>query len=351
MSIGYTAEETSMRIPGDMFKNSMAKLLARKVITNDEHDAIVWYYRRAQQMRLSLLNVGEELGISSTDAFRLFVGRFEKTSSIVGKIKALHAEDTAISSSSNFVETSTWRTIDQVCRYAAMSRKPAFISGVSQIGKTACLEEFKRRNDNGYTQILTILPKPTFGSITYELAKLYSLPPRGYSAEIKSRIFDAIDSRTLLIVDEIHQAIHGVSSSTTIGIMEFLRFVHDKCKCGMVFSGTELFRTEMYNGPLAPILDQFRRRSIISVSLPEVTPKEDLDDISRSYGLPSHDTDSTASEIVNNLVRSSGIGQFIIYLQSARNLAKTQNKPISWAHFIMAYDLVQSMSKSKSRIK
>lgn len=352
MSENCSAEETNIRIPGDMFRNSMAKLLASKRITAAEQDHLVWYYNRVQHLHMSLANVGDELDMSGTDAWRMFIGRLDSYGSVALKLGALRSAETASTPPSTFVETSTWLKIAQVCSYAAASRKPVFISGVSQIGKTTCLEEFRRRNDTGYVKILTIPPKPSFGAVTYELAKLLNLPPRGYNAEIKSRIFDAIDARTLLIVDEVHQAMQkGVPHKNTIGIMEFLRFIHDKCKCGMVFSGTKLFKDEMDAGPLAPILDQFRRRSIVSLVLPEVTPMADVNDIAASYGLPPPSTDQTANEIVLRLVKSSGVGQYIIYLKSAVNLARNQKKPVSWMHFTTAYDLVQSLSSSTKGVK
>ncbi len=347
MSANCTAEETNIRIPGDMFINSMQKLVKSKKLSDWERDQVVWYYHRVQNLHMSLGDVGEELDMSGNDAWRMFFGRLDSYGLAIRQIDALR---TSVRDDQNltFVETTTWAKINQVCMYAAAARKPVFISGVSQIGKTTCLEEFTRRNDTGRVKILTIPPKPSFGAVTYELAKLFHLPPRGYNAEIKSRIFDAIDARTLLIVDEIHQAMQkGVPHQNTIGIMEFLRFIHDKCKCGMVFSGTKLFRSEMDSGPLAPILDQFRRRSIVSLVLPEVTPTEDLNAIAASYSLPPPSTDDAAHAIVTKLVKSSGIGQYIIYLDSAANLARSRKQPISWTYFTAAYDLVQSLTHTK----
>lgn len=351
MSQNSPAEETNIRIPGDMFRNSMAKLLLSGKIRSGDQDLLVWYYNRAQRLHMSLMNVGDELDMSATDAWRMFLGKLEGYGSVALKLGTLRAAESAASPTSTFVETTIWKKIEQVSDYAAASRKPVFISGVSQIGKTACLEEYRRRNDTGYTKILTVPPKPSFGAVTYELAKLLSLPPRGYNAEIKSRIFDAIDSRTLLIVDEVHQAMQGVPHKNTIGIMEYLRFIHDKCKCGMVFSGTLLFKNEMDAGPLAPILDQFRRRGIVHLVLPEVTPTEDVNDIAASYGLPPPSTEPSANEIVQRLIKSSGVGQYIIYLKSASNLARNQKKPVSWAFFTAAYDLVQALSSQHKGTK
>jgi hypothetical protein len=44
------------------------------------------------------------------------------------------------------------------------------------------------------------------------------------------------------------------------------------------------------------------------------------------------------------MLRQSGLGQFVKFLQSASNLAARQKMPLSWDHFICAHDLVAQLS-------
>jgi hypothetical protein len=348
MSENCIVEETALRIPQDYVLAAMRRNVALKKLRQAEADDLFWFYSYAQDNHLSLTDAGDALGVSGTDAWNIMMGRFPDYAQAVSMIRAKRrSAKGSEAEATGFVEPSTWRTVSQVCDYVAASRKPAFIFGESQIGKTECLERWKAMHNTGFVKVFAIPPAPTLGCVVYELAKMLNIPPRGYSAEIKSRIYGAVDGRHVLLIDEVHRAFEGTSQRHSIRIFEFLRSIYDTAQCGMVLSGTNVFKEQFESGPISTILGQFRRRGIVSVVLPPVTPREDLDMIASTFLLPPLRTDHTAEEIVTRMVSNSGIGQFITFLKSAQNVAEKLKKPISWQHFIAAYDLVQSLSKHK----
>lgn len=340
------SQETKLRIPQDSVLAALRRNVALKTISQTDSDDIFWFYSFAQQNRMGLVDAGEYLGMSTQEAWNVIMGRSSDYGSALVRIREMKRTMTSIKGNP-FFETSTWGKVSQVCDYAATARKPVFIYGESQIGKTTCLEHWRDLNDAGRVKILNMPVGPTLGGVIYELAKMLYIPPRGYSAEIKSRVYDAIDGRMVIIIDEVHRAFKGTSTKNSIRIMEFLRSIFDNCKCGMVLSGTNVFKTEMEEGPIAAVLDQFRRRGIVSLVLPIVTPRADINEIAASFGLPTLCSDpSDASMIVTRMVRDSGIGQFITYLHSAKNIAAKLRQPIAWQHFIAAHDVVASLSQN-----
>jgi hypothetical protein len=130
-----------------------------------------------------------------------------------------------------------------------------------------------------------------------------------------------------------------------VQIIEWLRELYDRTNCGMVFCGTRVFRDELETGQFAKILDQFRRRGIIQLGLPDTPPPGDVAKIAKAFGLAAPDGD--AAGIIRDMLKSSGLGQYVKILQSASNLAANQKKPLSWDHFVVAYDLVQQLSGGK----
>jgi len=148
----------------------------------------------------------------------------------------------------------------------------------------------------------------------------------------------------LLIVDEFHRPFITSSRQSAFRVIEWLRELYDNTGCGIVFSATRLGQEELENGPSAGVLEQFRRRGIITLNLPPTPPKADIIKFAKAFGLPPPEGD--AIDIVKNMLQRSGLKQYVVFLQSASNLAAKQKKPISWDHFVAAYDMIQSLNRS-----
>jgi len=351
MSQQCIVEETHLRLSQDHVLAALRRNVELKRCSQTDADAIFWFYSYAKDSHMGLSDAGAILQTSPTAAWNIIMGRATEFSAAITRIKEVKSTVSGVMKCPEFHRISTWDKISEVCDYAAAARKPVFIYGNSQIGKTESLDHWKDLHATGRVNIFTMPPGPTLGDVVYTLAKMLNIPPRGHSSEIKSRVYDAIDGRTVMMFDEVHRAFKGTSPRNSIRIMEYIRSIFDNCKCGMVMSGTNIFREQLETGPMAPVLDQFRRRGIVFLSLPEVTPHADLDIIAADYGLPPLRSDPTSDAIASRMVRDSGIGQYIIYLRSARNIAAKLRQPIAWSHFVAAFDIVAKLSQQQKGLK
>lgn len=341
--------QSIITIPGDMVQKALSRLLNSEEINEAQRSEIWWYYSHAKDNNWSLTKAGETIRRDSSTAHRLFTGTYgAKYDNLVDEIRSYHKITDMRGNRKvlEFVETSTWNKINKICNHALATQSPAFIYGESQIGKTACLEEWARRNNHGTSRLIRCPAAPILGTMLEELAAaLYISSHGGKQSELRRRIINAVDSNMILIIDELHQAVIGCKSSSTIRIIEFLREIHDRRKCGMVFCGTNVLRTGIEEGKHQLVLDQFRRRGIVTLNLPAKPPSGDINKIAKAFELPP--PEGKAAEIIAGMITTSGIGQYIKFLQSSSNLANKQQKPLSWDHFVTAYDAITKLSVQK----
>ena len=333
-------------IPGDTVNKAMERLLESGELDDAGRKEILWFYAYAMANNWTLEDAGKEIKRDATTMHRLFTGRYgAKYDGLVEAIKKFHtlADARGNRKKMAFIETATWHKIDAVCRNTLENQITAFIFGDSQIGKTTCLEEFARRNNHGQTKYIRIPIPSALKNVMYVLAEACYISPRLSENELSRRIINAIGRNTLLIIDEFHEPFITSSPRTAAKIMEWLRYVHGETNCGMVFCSTNVGKEELKNGPQALMLAQCWKRGMITLELPPVPPKSDVNLFAKHFGLPP----PTGEEwnIIQTMLKEKGIKQYVLFLQAASNLAANQNKPVSWDHFITAYDKVQSLSK------
>jgi len=128
-------------------------------------------------------------------------------------------------------------------------------------------------------------------------------------------------------------------------LIEFVREIYDRTGCGIVMCGTKVLREEMERGRQAMVYDQFRRRGMIDLVLPDAPPKSDITKIAKAFGLG--EPDAAAWEIIRDMLATSGIGKYIRYLQCAHGMAVSQNKPLAWDHYIQASEKIAALNTKK----
>ncbi len=337
-----------LSIPGDQVQQALARLVDQKEIDEAGRDDIWWLFSYAMDNGWDLEDVGKSLDKDATTAYRLFLGRYgaryDNLLEAVARFRKL-ATARGQRKSLGFVETTTWGKIDKVCRHALVGQLPAFIFGASQIGKTTCLEEYARRNNHGQTRYIRMPASPGFHDALGAVARACYVTSRLSGRDMRERVIGAVNDRMLLIIDEMHQPLISGRGNTAVQIIEWLRELYDRTNCGIVFCGTRVFRTELESGKFALILDQFRRRGIIQLSLPDVAPASDVAKIAKAFGLQP--PEGQAGEVVGAMLKRSGLGQYVKFLQLASNLAANQKKTMSWDHFVTAYDVVAKLSTGK----
>ena len=146
----------------------------------------------------------------------------------------------------------------------------------------------------------------------------------------------ALDSRNLLIVDEFHQALVTVTDRRAAQIMEFIREIYDRTGCGIVLSATRVGEAEIERGRNAGIYDQLRRRGMAKLVLPDTPPASDIRKIAAAFGLPA--PEGRVAESIRQMLKASGLGMYVKYLQSAHVLAAGRGEKPAWDTFAAVCD-------------
>jgi DNA transposition AAA+ family ATPase len=240
-----------------------------------------------------------------------------------------------------FVETSAWHKINKVCETAMDSNSVAMIYGESQIGKTECLNEFRRRNNHGTTKLVRMPASAGVQLVMREFARACRISPESNFDKLRDRVFRAVDHTNLVLVDEVHQAFVSYQRTATLKVMEVMRELHDRTGCALVLCGTRVWRDQLETGPYAQFLKQLRRRGALELQLPDSAPVADLVLIARHYGLPAPTGD--ASELVNAINAEFGLGRFIKFLGIGARHALKRKEKYQWDHFMRAYDILAKL--------
>lgn len=320
-------------IPGDSVYAATQKL-------EDEHrNAIRWLHHHGSDNNISYADLGKQLKKSDGSVydgntiFKVLTGRHEaKLDNIVKSILDLKriVEERGAITRADFIETSLTRLIYKICDTALIYQQINFIIGDYQIGKTFILEQYERTHNHGQTCYLRM---PEGGGL-YDVIQEFAakLKISGQSREIKHRITRSFDDRMLLIIDEAHQSFLTNKGASRIRALEFIREIHDRCKCGVVICGSGLFDDELQNGRHRKLLQQLTRRSLIVHRLPARPTRSDLLLFSKHYGLPEPKQD--ALELQNIIIRDHGLGRWCSILRAASRSAHKAKQKLTWQHIL-----------------
>ena len=327
----------NINISGD----TMAKATAD--LPEEQRNLIRWYFGHAHLEGWSLKDAAERLRVDSTTLYRIWHGKYEaspaKVCERIASYKRL-ADERANVKRHEFVDTSISRVIWRACNYALVTQSVALIYGESQIGKTTACEEYARRNNHGQTKLVRMPAAGGVQMMMREIAKSCFVSPKSCYDGLRERVLSALDGSNLLIIDEVHQAFLSYQTGSAIKCLEVLREIHDRTKCGMVLVGTKVWKTELRSGGLSKMLEQLRRRGAIEKELPDVVPDKDVVAIAKAFGLGAPDSESMGH--VRLILRDWGLGRFTKYMQAGARAAAKSGKPMTWDHFVEAYEDLSS---------
>jgi len=336
----------TLNISGDSVKKALAKSVAAREIKQDQADLIWWFFAYCKSNRYSLSQASRELGYESNSTlWRLWNGTYgAKVDNICAKIARYRAITEARASQLNldFVETSIARRVFKACEAALISQTIVFIYGDSQIGKTRALQQYAALNNHGQTKYIRMPASAGVQLVAREFARACFVSTHSCFEKLRDRILDAVDDKTLLIVDEVHQAFLSYQRTSQVKVLEFIREIYDRTQCGMVLCGTNVLKTEIQEGKLAIMLEQLRRRCTHPIQLPSKPPKPDIEKIAAAFKLPAPDDDCYS--IIRDMIYRSGLGMYIKYLQAAARMAGKEKRKLTWDHFVQAHDLIAKLS-------
>ena len=336
ISAGELQVVTGIQYPADKVREGLKTLCASGRLSEDEAELVFWFYSYGQDNRFTYKQLGEAIGMSQTVAYHIvkcdYQASYKNILPEIAKLKK-HVEEDSKRKAIGFVETKTATDIFRACESALYDHMPTFIYGASQIGKTTALLEFQRTHNHGTTRYIRMgskWSKPRFVEELAIVCKCYSKSAR--TADLERRICGSLSERNLLIIDEFHLALFATSDSNSREIMEFVRELFDRTGCAPVFSGTPVAAQEFESGRYAKMFDQLRRRGLVKVMLPDVPPVKDINTFARSFDLPL--PTGTVLAGIKDMLRSSGLGKFVKYLQKSYALAKAAKKELDWEIFM-----------------
>jgi DNA transposition AAA+ family ATPase len=258
-----------------------------------------------------------------------------------------------------FIENRISRKIWNYCRKVIRRRKVGLIYGPSQIGKTISLEEYAKVFNHGETRYLRLPVGCGFKLFLRLLAAQLHVPIYQNIVDLRDAIIGAVDDHMLLIIDEMHEPF-GPDGDQKLGvqIVNFLRELHDRKKCGLILCGTAVFREALTLGGYAKNMQQILRRSLPPLNLPLTPSADDLAKFAEAYGLGpapdqtmgvkiafTNDAGRDETEVVKEnpfklqeqVCRVDGLGRWCMILQEAEDIAREKKRPITWGLVLHAW--------------
>lgn len=322
-------------LSADAVAREMDKLIADGRLSATEKGLVLWLVSDAKEKGESLSEIGQHIRFSPTTISRFLRGQYEgnlsKVISAIRSYKNIIAERSRMSSA-EFIETSIWTEIRSTCDFAVIRHRPCRIVGVSQIGKTAALKEYQRRSE--YLVRYARLPAAAkFRTVVEIIAEACGISASASTDHLRRRVANALDSNSLLIIDELHELAISSSRRIALDCIEWFREIYDTRGCGMILCGTRAMEEDLFAGPQAGWLNQLDQRCARITHLPNRLTDEDISLIARTYALPAPEDDLLLA------LRGLSMSRLTLSLQLATEFAARRSIPITW-------DLVRSAINS-----
>ena len=208
----------------------------------------------------------------------------------------------------------------------------SFIYGRARIGKSEALKAYQREHNHGQTIYIEMGSGWTRMRLVRELARKFGNGVKATKAwALEDAIFDTLTRRNLLIVDEFHKALTTTGDRQQRSVLEFIRDIRDKTRCGLVLCATKVGMEKFETGENRQTFEQLIGRSIIKAVLPDVPPVRDLNLIARSFDLPRPEGEDLRR--LKALVRQYGLDRLFAYLQKTYAITRKAKEPMSWTAF------------------
>lgn len=328
--------QIGISLSADIVAANMDRLVEDGIIAPGDKALMMWFFSELKDKTLTLSDAGKAIGYDSSTVSRILRGRYEGNWGNVLKAVRRHKHlvtERAKMVRADFVETSIFKSIRDTCDLALFNELPATIIGVSQIGKTCALEEYQRRSEF-LVRLVRMPAAPGLRGAMEAVADACNVTTRCTSEQLRRRVADSLDNKTLLIVDEFHQLAISSGRESAMKIAEWIRELHDRSKCGLVLCGTKALKQDLIEGPLKAWLDQLKQRCIKHLVLPDRLPDDDILLVAKNYRLGAPDAETLG------VLRTLRMNRLCKILMLADNLARKREQPLAWQHFNAAYRMV-----------
>lgn len=319
--------------------------LSEKSIPSDQIAEVIWLLNEGVRRGLTTFEaIGKMINRDGTVISRVMRGVYEASlAPLTAHIQHFRivSEERKEIGDEIFVPTLSIVTrITGFCDLARIAQQIGMIWGKNQSGKTSALKHYAA------THADTVYVKLPAGGGTNKcmaaLAEAAGISSKKSDVELWERIRRRFTKKSLLIVDEFHQAVHAGRRVQTVTV-DRLREIHDDCECGVVLCGTEHVQEAMKSPKLKEFLGQLDNRGALRLCLPSGPQPgdrskgvlSDLEQLYEAYGLPLPSGD--AAKIAKEISASNGIARLTDYFKIARRLAAKAGQTFSWDHFITTH--------------
>ena len=308
-------------------------------ISDEGLESIIRLFNVGRQRNYSFDQTGALVEYSGATISRLFAGKYEGAlDKVVGQINSyleLEAERARMKSD-RFIENSIWDKVNGLCNFALLRNTPVMLIGPTQIGKTYCLLEYMRRS-NKQVCYIRIPAAPTMKLAVAAFADAVGVGSSLRVDEARQRVAKAVGRNTLLIIDELHELVMSAGKGTAMKVVEWIREIGDRSKCGIVLCGTSAMKDDLINDPrMKGWLVQIDQRCQRVVNLPNRLPIDDILLAGRAYGItgPIDCVESTLQTIRMNRLTSC---LALTASWCAGNNKSKQKHPLNWESFRKVY--------------
>lgn len=329
-------------------RQALTDLMTDGIIDQAGYDTILWYYNHCKSNNWSQKQASKEIDKSSwSTLYRVWTGKYgagyDVIISDINKVKSLH-EQRAKLASVDYIETSIYNTVSDVCTNALIGQEISTINGATQIGKSAAIRHFIKMNPDKRIIYLELPSCPSKSLFFSALGSACFVTHDSNTNQLRKYIKDAIDSKTLMILDEFHQVFLG-SDQASIAMVEFVREVYNHSHCGVVLCGTDVLSDKLTrNHKHQKIFDQTLKRGLIHAQLPDQTPAADIKLAISKYGF-SADVTLQAGKLLKEINEAHGFGVILKSLKTGATLSKKRGVDPSWNNFIEAWIILQRLSR------
>lgn len=335
------------RIPSFVVEHRTANL------PPEEREAIRWLHRHYWDEDLSLTTLGRALGYHASTLSRIMRAEYDGgRGEVVKAIEKYRAdlEQRTRSKKTPFIKTALFEELRENCDLARSFAKIVCLWGESQIGKTTNLKQIASEDRDGLTLYVEIMPGAREADLITSLCQKLRLSSRQRTAELRLNIARelrkaALRGPLLLIVDEGARAggkrIYGGGG---FACLEFIRWLHDTVGFGVLFCGTNLTRDQLADADHEKYLNQFNRRCLRKVQLPDIPSRADLNAFARHYGLDPAVGD--ARKVEKAIIATHGLGVWLTLFPLAQERAASDRKGMTWEHVLRALAWVKGSEKA-----
>ena len=313
---------------------------ATETLPEDQKQAVRWFHAHCYGKGDDMATAARRIGKDKTVLFRVFQGKYPAgldsiTASINTYRRLAEARDKV--GRPPFIQTSISKKVWNRCEMALHLQRVCIIIGDWQIGKSYAAEAYKEEHNHGQTKLVRLPAGCGYKIALESIAKACSMPHKVDLSDLRENILSALDSRHLLIIDEVDEPLAGRFSGGALQIYSFIREIYDQCRCGLVLIGNSTFEEALTKkGPMGKWMAKLRRRAMKPLILDSSAPDEDLWALAAYYGLPVPAKDTQAYQAARIVAAGDGLGQYVIYLQAAKRGSTMAQQEITWEHFLAA---------------